>query len=221
MKAKKSTTPTDPKSSLVNGLSKANDSLIQASGMIGAAANYLTSSNTTFTTGTGGGTLIGYGGSNCVSTYTAPSISTNIIYPADYTNLYPKVDIETLKGEYWETENIGDYRHKYNIKVYLAGVDKKRVHLHLEEGAFVGTVFYLPKMTITVDKSVKDENDDEKEWFIKESKQSFTARVVNLPDDADTLTATPAIMKNGILEFEVLARTEPHTPTQITRVEIK
>jgi HSP20 family molecular chaperone IbpA len=152
----------------------------------------------------------------------------NGVYSSVYdNNIYPKIDIEIIK---WieETEHTSKEHRKYIVKIYLAGVDKKRIHLNLEESGFIGTTFYKPKINIVIDSDKKPFNGIDgqvpqapPEWFLKESKQSFTSRIQELPDDADVLNATEAKLINGILEFEIPKLNEPPTPTQIKNIKIK
>lgn len=228
MKSKKQFT--DPVGSATNALSKASDLIEAASNTIvsndynNAQQKYQTlmSLNTTtygnpktawepFTTSTING-LVDCSAQNYVYT---PGFTNQTF--VDTSNIYPKVDIEEESWDNPEITECSDVR--YKVLIYLAGVAKKRIQLRREEGAFIGTTFYNPRMHIRI--SPERGDDPVKKYFLKESKQSFTNRIVHLPEDADVTNATAAELKNGILEFKIPRKIQPNTPTQIEDIAIK
>jgi HSP20 family molecular chaperone IbpA len=228
---KKIIPPVDSRSYVVDSLSKASSSIENAFNAVNsldyASANGTVygSSGQTWDFGhtTSSGSLnIPFGVTATTASFVnnAPnnlSLQQYIPY-VDSSNTYPKIDILKNYG-YFETESSKQLIvNSYTVLIYLAGVSKDRVKLTLEKGSYLGSTFYPPKLTVIISSDKSDE--EKKEWFLKESKQSFTNRIVNLPPDADIFCISEAKMDNGILTFNISVNKIIESPPKVVNLTI-
>lgn len=213
-----STTHVDRIGSVVNGLSKVMETVncIQNSMMDYRFDGYSSGSYSpsTYTLPSTAGNLIG--GNPDWRQNSSISISDSFAHiGVQDSGKYPIVDIvsEILTEE---DKPLPVYR----VDVYAAGVPKENISVHLEEGNFVGTTFYPPKMNIRITKNETKEKTTDS-FVLKESKHSYTNRILSLPEDADVFNTSEAILENGVLVFRIRKNAKPKTPTQLVTINIK
>lgn len=153
----------------------------------------------------------------CVTPYTAPYTTgtTLNLQQFDTSNIYPKVDIEKVsmnaKANPYDCvpqKSDGIAEPAYEIKIYLAGVDKNRVQISLTKSSLSFGSFCRPTMTINI-LAIKNELNAPKErnFTLKESKDSFATRSVMLPEDVNVEIPIKAKMKDGVLSFRLPIQT--------------
>lgn len=220
---KKAIKPVDPQGDVLNSLSAAVRASEHA---LNVASSAIASSNLLQSTGIynapGNQWII----PGTMSPYTVPpnvaappsynTVASNTLNLQQYdtSNFYPKVDIERIfaitKANPYDCVpqkadgSIPSENASYEVKIYLAGVDKNRIEINLSKSSGPSILFSQPRMTINI-LAAKRKLEEAKlrNFVLKESKDSFVTRCIVLPEDTDIEVPIKAKMKDGILTFRL------------------
>jgi HSP20 family molecular chaperone IbpA len=243
----KPTKSVDPRGNLLNTLSTASELLndvrntisgtvtsnslgvnaagfMPGSAMVGDTVNMTSTIDMTQLNGVTGTT----GNIGCNGTNGLPSSAYyNYVLPQQSVDPgYPKVDIyeRQLSWTTKETKETGHVvtkkgvRTGYKIEIFVAGTPKENVRIELNAGTHFGIFTYAPTITVHLTKD-ESRTDNNRIYFLKESKASATSRTVSLPGDADIEHTSEAKYENGVLSFHILRLEQ--TPEKPVPVQVK